>query len=178
MLSLISIAWLIGQRHDVAKPGEYRNVQGPPHSECFLKLLEGGVVLLCQRLIDLNCFEPVAIVVHGDGHIDPPAETVLLHGLSNLILQLGEGARNSDGYFQEPMVHRADLHGDPRLFGRVIFLAISGHTSNHRASFPSQWQSVYKEHCRHFGVRARQTYRPCRSSRCEPSVHWSSGSNC
>ena len=48
------------------------------------------MVLLRQRLIDLNSLEPAAIIVHGDGDIDSSAEAALLNGFSNLFLQLCE----------------------------------------------------------------------------------------
>ena len=50
------------------------------------------MVLLRQRVINRHGFKSVSAVVHRDGDVDPAAETVLLHGLSNLVPPAGQGS--------------------------------------------------------------------------------------
>ena len=57
------------------------------------------MVLLRERVVNRHGFQSVSTIVYGDGNVDPAPETMLLHGLSNLILQLGQRAWCSDGYF-------------------------------------------------------------------------------
>src|SRR6187200_899020 len=106
---------LIGKGHDIAKAGQYRNIDRASHAECFLKFLEGRMILLCQRLVDVNGLEPTASVMDGDRDVDTSAETALLDDFSNLLLQLYERPGNSDGDFQEAVVYGTDLYGDTAL---------------------------------------------------------------
>src|SRR5262245_7681554 len=129
------------------------------------------MVLFRQRLVktDGPVFAPPSL--QRNGEVDSPASTALSDRFLEGLLQVAERMRQTTSHFEEPVIDGSDFNRHGSISPGRLSTTKSGHASDHGASFPFQWQSEEMTHWAQRGVRARQTYRPCKRSRCDAEVH-------